>query len=352
LRPWALRHRLPTPADVALRDEPIRYKVFGLSLEANADIAGLSRVAPGSDAPDLRLVLQHVPPWLRLRPADASEPFYVNQAPASVELPILSAWTLDSGAFFRLLYQGDVECFIERSGDRAWVFWPSEASRAPHEFLLGFVLGFVLRLRGVVNLHAAAVCGHRAVAIAGYPGVGKSTLAAALGQRGHPVLTDDVAAITEVGGGFLAHPGPSLLRVRRHGAKLLTTSVGPPIVWLPSAEEGCLDLDMTQPGFSQPREAVALGSICLLTPLANSSRPAFALVRPAEALVELLSDTWAARLQDRTMRARELEDVGRVVAGTMLCRLTYGTEDDWVDRACELIERSLLVDDFREAGQR
>jgi hypothetical protein len=63
-------------------------------------------------------------------------------------------------------------------------------------FLLGSCLGALLHQRGVLALHASAVClGDGAVLFTGPSGAGKSTLAAALLQRGHPLLADDVSAI-------------------------------------------------------------------------------------------------------------------------------------------------------------
>lgn len=68
-----------------------------------------------------------------------------------------------------------------------------ETVRAP---LLGVVLGTVLHQRGTYTLHASAVSVEDgAVAFIGQKGAGKSTTAAALHQRGHRLLTDDVMAV-------------------------------------------------------------------------------------------------------------------------------------------------------------
>jgi len=70
----------------------------------------------------------------------------------------------------------------------------SESGRLRH-LVGGIALGLVLHQRGRLTLHAAAVSvAGRAVVIVGPKGAGKSTLAAALCERGHAVLTDDVVA--------------------------------------------------------------------------------------------------------------------------------------------------------------
>ncbi|WP_413204793.1 hypothetical protein [Rhodospirillum sp. A1_3_36] len=63
-------------------------------------------------------------------------------------------------------------------------------------FLLGSVVGVLCHQRGLFALHASAVrLDGRAVMISGVSGAGKSTLSAALGQRGLPMVADDVVAI-------------------------------------------------------------------------------------------------------------------------------------------------------------
>jgi hypothetical protein len=71
--------------------------------------------------------------------------------------------------------------------------------------LAGRVMGYLLRQRGYLPLHASAVCIHgKGVLFLGESGSGKSTTAAAFHSRGYDVLADDVAAVSN------AIPGLSL----------------------------------------------------------------------------------------------------------------------------------------------
>lgn len=64
--------------------------------------------------------------------------------------------------------------------------------------LLGPVLAVICYLRGALPLHACALrVGGRIIAVAGRSGAGKSTIAAALSWRGHPLITDDICACTQ-----------------------------------------------------------------------------------------------------------------------------------------------------------
>jgi hypothetical protein len=76
--------------------------------------------------------------------------------------------------------------------------------------LLGMCLALLLVQRGLLVLHASAVvCAGGAVAFVGEKGYGKSTMAATLFGRGHPLITDDVLAIDDSSqaGPALALPG-------------------------------------------------------------------------------------------------------------------------------------------------
>jgi hypothetical protein len=63
-------------------------------------------------------------------------------------------------------------------------------------FLNGSVYGAIAWINGFIPLHAAAVAHEgRVHAFTAHSGYGKSTLAAALGQRGMPLFTDDVLVL-------------------------------------------------------------------------------------------------------------------------------------------------------------
>jgi len=78
-------------------------------------------------------------------------------------------------------------------------------------------MGVVLHQRGILPLHAnVMVLGQGAAAFMGASGAGKSTMAAWFHDRGYPVLSDDVCAVTSAEDGrVLAQPGIPRLRLWR-----------------------------------------------------------------------------------------------------------------------------------------
>lgn len=81
-------------------------------------------------------------------------------------------------------------------------------------FILGTVFGILLHQREQIVLHASAVeVNGKAVAFCGASGTGKSTLAAALAQRGYRLITDDICAITLPPGGPVVHPDGRQLKL-------------------------------------------------------------------------------------------------------------------------------------------
>ncbi len=97
--------------------------------------------------------------------------------------------------------------------------------------LLGQAFSLVLSQRGLFPLHAATVVfagrdGQRAVALAGEAGAGKSTLCAALVERGHPFLSDDVTGLEIAEERVLARPGVPRQKLTPQAARALGIDPG------------------------------------------------------------------------------------------------------------------------------
>jgi hypothetical protein len=80
------------------------------------------------------------------------------------------------------------------------------------------VFGILLHQREQIVMHASAVrVNGKAVLFCGASGAGKSTMAAALVQRGYPLVTDDVCAISLAGAARpVVHPDGRQLKLWAH----------------------------------------------------------------------------------------------------------------------------------------
>lgn len=86
-------------------------------------------------------------------------------------------------------------------------------------YLLGTCMGVLLHQRGLLVLHASAIqVGGGCVLVAGHSGIGKSTLAAAVQQRGYSVISDDISAINPMG---YVLPGYPQIKLWQDSANLL-----------------------------------------------------------------------------------------------------------------------------------
>ena len=192
------------------------YELFGLHVETSSPLATLP--LPMVDEPDrvdVRVELRGhdeiVPP--------AAASLHATHAIGPEELRIhrhddVWWWTFPDDTVFRI---DAGEWTVDMRWPRAFVVEDAVT------YLLGPILGFVLRLRGDRPLHASVVeIDGRGVMLAGAAGAGKSTLAAELVGRGHRLVTEDVAAVRERAGVFEVPAGFGFVKLwptsaRRHG---------------------------------------------------------------------------------------------------------------------------------------
>jgi hypothetical protein len=153
------------------------YRVAGLAVASEIELPG-AIAARENAAPEITVRAGRVPE--ALENAGAQGP----------------TWQIAGSRF--LMRVPNVARFLLSEG-REIVFeaMPGVAANELAIFLLGTVFGILLHQRGQVVLHAGAVrVNGKAVLFCGASGSGKSTLAATLAQRGFPLVTDDMCAIT------------------------------------------------------------------------------------------------------------------------------------------------------------
>jgi hypothetical protein len=172
------------------------YRAFGLIIESQIECPELLP-AVGQPAPDVQI-----------RPA---------AAPPHLEHGVAAGDWIEGCSGQILLKITGVASYWIHDGREIVVDTAKDAS--PEDvriYLLGSAMGAVLHQRGLLPFHGSTICvDGQAITFSGPSGIGKSTLAAALVDRGCRMLADDVSAISFTAQGVpMVHPGMPQLKLR------------------------------------------------------------------------------------------------------------------------------------------
>ena len=260
------------------------------------------------------------------------ETSYVADYKSECGEPALRVFRVRDGKFYRFCYADETEFVIDKAGTEVWAAWREPLTlEDTTTYLLGPVMGFVMLLRGVVCLHASAVAiGDEAIALLGPAGSGKSTTAAAFAERGYSILAEDVVTLDDRGDHFLVRPGYPCIRLWPAAVKALYGSETHLPKLTPNWDKCYLDLsDNFQ------REPLRLAAIYHLSERREETL-VHALDR-AEGLMSLVANTYATKLMDKQMRAREFELLTRVLQNVPVRRVTPHSDITHIPELCTRI---------------
>jgi hypothetical protein len=316
------------------------YSTYGLVLTSDVLLPGLPAFTGSGECPGVTLNFGPEPAWVSA----------ARRLPAAMELslrarherddPSLTLSRFGDADYFELAYAEGARFVIDRNATRIWGTWSAPLTiEDAITYLLGPVMGFVLRLRGTVALHASAVCLHRhAIVLCGESEAGKSTTVAAFALAGSPVLAEDLSPIHPYADGFRVQPGYPRVCLWPDSVAALLGSPDTLPALTPTWEKRFLPLDDHRATFeSQPQP---LGAIYILTPRTDDSRaPYLEPLTQREALLQLIQNTYMNWLLDRNRRAAELDTLTQVVAHVPVRRVTPHSDPIRLRDLCDLITR-------------
>jgi hypothetical protein len=267
----------------------------------------------------------------------------IHSLPAAPECndPAFVVKKLDDGRFFQLSYGDGTEFFVDSAGERIWGSCPPPLTQEDLvTYLLGPVMGFVLRRKGATPLHASAVrLGDSAVVFAGPAGAGKSTTAAALALRGAAGICEDIAVLHKGNGNFFLRPGYPRVCLWPDAVEKLFGSKDALPDLTPTWDKKYLGLDDARGVFE--RRTLPVGAIYLLADRSEEeSAPRLEEIPPREALMELVSNTYMNQLLSREQRAEEFELLSRLVSRVPCKRLIPHRSASRIGALCEIIEKA------------
>lgn len=313
------------------------YTVFGLILRSNSHIPGLERLEGVSTPADVSIFLRESPRVLASALGGEDELIFRSSYADEQNNPGLQIWNRADGSILHLVYHDGIEFWLEREGKTLWAVWPSRTLfEDVVSYIVGPVLGLLLRLRGVTCLHASAVAADdTGLVFVGGEGAGKSTTAAAFAREGFGVISDDVVALAESTNGLCIMPAYPHLSLWPESVKLLYGSEEalPPF----SPEWDKRRLALGENGTHFESRHLRIGAVYLLGERRADAAPCFEAVTPQAALLALVADTFANSILDRRLRAQEFGVLGRLVTDVPVRRIYPSNRAAEIEHLCRAI---------------
>jgi hypothetical protein len=264
--------------------------------------------------------------------------FYVSPNCDERGHPSLRVGTIADSAYFVMIYSDGVRFAIDRSAREVWMDWPETSTlEDAATYLMGPVLGFVLRLRGMVSLHASAVAiGNRAIALVGEGGAGKSTTAAAFACLGYAALSDDLVPLVEDTRRFFAQPGYPRINLWPDSVRALFGSDEALPRITPTWEKRFLALDQNGHRF-ETRPLPLMVIYALNSRDSSSAEVSFETLTAPSALMTLVRNTYVNYLLDAGMRRQEFDVLSRLVAAVPVRSARLPDDPSRIREFCEVI---------------
>jgi hypothetical protein len=314
------------------------YFVCGLHVRSDRHIPDLIAIPVAAEfgSADVEITFQEHPESSRFERQTLR--YSSNQVAPNGE-PAVRLWEIASSSLcllYQLVYGDGTKFVIDEAGSKVWASWASESTfEDTLTYLLGPVLGFVLRLRGVTCLHASAVAiDGVAVALAGPAGAGKSTTAAQFAGMGYQVLSDDIATLEPAAAAFLVQPSPARLRLWPASVEHLYGGPDALPRLTASWEKRYLDL---QAGDRRLQSSpLPLAAIYVLS---NPQSPAAEIeeIPRAEAMMQLLANVYVNYLLDGRFRERDFVRIAKVVNAVSVRRVNLRHDFAVLEQICRSI---------------
>lgn len=316
-----------------LRASVWRYRAHDLTIASNAPIPQLIEIPDAGEA-DVHVRFHE-------DSRDAGDPlddlWFVSPYRTDAGAPSLVATAARDGRCRRLTYADGITFDFDAGATGIDVRTAPGVSRADAlDYLLGPVLGLVLRVRDVFCLHGSAVeVGTSACVFVGPPGAGKSTTAAAMARAGFAFLADDVVALTRVASAWMV--SPAYPRVRLWSDVLPELGLRHAPERQAAGESGTrIHVDVRAGGqFAHAGRPLAV--IYAIDFDDDLRDPCIDRLSPSQAWPLLATNTFAHRALDRGGRGREFQTLADILSVVPVRRLRRPVDLRRLSHVCHLV---------------
>jgi hypothetical protein len=301
------------------------YRVYGLHLESNREIGLLPAEPP--DKPDLIVnwtsngseSADQDQQWVRVFTAELKQRRGIALWRAVTAQGVSTKLRFDSA-------KAHIDFFLDSTKQRLCIKHSKVDSTSDlHSYFVGPVLGCVLRLRGVLCLHASVVgIDDRAVAILGQKKSGKSTCAAGLTQMGAALLSDDMAVLKPEDDGFFVHPGYPQIRLWPQSIEAIYPGRGdlPKVYSHRDKRYLPFGVQSTAGATFWPR-ALPLSAIYVLEEIEEHCVPHVEAVAPQDRAIALVRNTFGSYVVTDENRTSEFQLVAQLSRTIPIRRLVF-----------------------------
>jgi hypothetical protein len=273
-----------------------------------------------------------------------ADPGTVAPAPRDVAGREEHLWISPDGTFWASGYTADGEHVIDlpgvasfrfggRSGEVTAIARPSVDRAVIADAFRRDVLPVALQALGREVLHASAVLGPRGVvALCGYSGTGKSTIAYGLSRRGYPLWADDAVAVDPAGPRVRAIPLPFEIRLRPASAAFFAED--------PTAAHASGGPN----GADRAGRRPPLAAVCVLARVPAAGDGAgceVARLSSAEAFVAVLAHSFCFSLRDEARKRRMMEHYLDLTARVPILEVRFAGGLETLSATLDGIERAV-----------
>lgn len=313
---------------------------FGLRIESTERVPGLageSQIGPRDV--DIHVRWGTAPSGTEQLANPAEPPYFTSNMTTADGAPALRIWQLRGAEMLLIRYVDGMDFWVDKQGQNVWASWGGNSTfEDAASYFVGPILGLLLRMRGVTCLHASALnIGGRAVLFAGDEGAGKSTIAAALARRGHPVISDDISALKERGTEIVVIPSFPCLSLWTDSVAMVYGGQKELPEYSRNFEKRRLELREEQLRFQEA--PLKLGAVFLLGERDDGMNATVVEgVDVRESLMALVVHSYANSLISPEMRAREFSLLGRIVSSIPIRRIRAGGGEQGLEQLCLAVE--------------